>query len=84
MLVKLIRPLFENGLNNIKLICTQNLSVSNVLFQQSYSDASSKSTDKTSNEKDKNVNHAESDNEQEKSQQEGPADRQAEQKSSDT
>ncbi len=78
MLVKLIRPLLENGLNSTKLICISKLNTSNVLFQQSYSDASAKPTDKTS--KSKNKNQAESDNEQEKSQQEGPADREAEQK----
>lgn len=87
----MLRTLLQNGLNNIKLISISKLNTSNVLFQQSYSgtnsETSSKQKDKTSSsttQQDKNVNRAESDNEQEKSQHEGPADREAQQKSSNS
>ena len=86
MLVKLIRPLLENGLRCPTLISTMNLSTSNVLFQQSFSGtnsgASSKPTEKSPNLKNPNRKQKESDNQQEQSQQEGPADREAERKAS--
>ncbi len=94
MLVKLIRPFFESGWNATKLICYQKLSTSSILFKQStsgtYPSGSSKTNDKPSDLKnqqqksgDKNIPRAESDVEQEQSQQEGPADKGAERKSSD-
>jgi len=53
MLVKLIRPFLTSGWNTTKLVCSQNLSTSNVFFQQSFSGtnsgASSKPTDKAPN-----------------------------------
>jgi hypothetical protein len=93
MLVKLIRPLLENGWNTTKFISSQTLSTSSIFFQQSFSatnsDASSKTTGKAPNLKNqqqntgnKNKNRAESDAEQGRLQQEGPADKEAEQKSS--
>ena len=55
MLVKLIRPVLENGWNYTKFVSAQSLSTSNILFQQSFSGtnsgASSKPTEKSPNSK---------------------------------
>lgn len=91
MLSQLIRPLLENSLRSSRLISTINLSTSNVLFQESFSGtnrgASSKPTEKAPNRKNEKENNSDrkqtgSDNEQEQSQQQGPADKEAERKSS--
>ncbi|CAF1000894.1 unnamed protein product [Rotaria sp. Silwood1] len=97
MLVKLIRPFLRIRSINVKYIPCQSLSTSNVLFEKSSSGktpgASSKPTEKSEYSKNeqinqrhqsenKNTNRAESDVEQERSQQEGPADKKAERLSS--
>lgn len=51
MLVKLIRPLLENGWNYTKFVSAPSLSTSNILFQKSSSGASSKPTEKSPNSK---------------------------------
>ena len=52
MLVKLIRPILGNGWNNLRLVSSQNLTTSSVLFQKTpsgtSSSGSSKSTEKSS------------------------------------
>ncbi|UJR24707.1 hypothetical protein I4U23_006081 [Adineta vaga] len=81
MLTQLIR-----NLNKTRFVSLRTLSTSNVLFQKS--DGSKKSTEKASNSKNQqqkqqkqDKNRSTSDPEQERSQQEGPADRAAERKS---
>lgn len=90
MLLKLIVPVLENGFHFGKLISYRNISISNILFEKSSSqtnsnNSSSKNNNKSLNSNSKenqNKNRAQSDVEQELSQHEGPADKQAEQKSS--
>ncbi|CAF1457088.1 unnamed protein product [Adineta steineri] len=83
MLTKLIRPLLENGWNTTKFVSTQSLSTSNILFQKTPSTTNTKNQQqKQQQDGNKNKSRAESDVEQGRSQQEGPADKEAERKSS--